>query len=170
MISKSDRREITCEICLEVVGSSPAGAVARLVSRSVPVASDPPPSAPGVCRADDGGFCTIRSILPACRRRVAPLLLQFPPFAGALDMGQAQPCTSHSASPPVWCGDVEVQGGEVAVQGGEVAVRGSVAPKVQTTSATNVDNAVSWVRWSAMWARRRLASRGARARTAEYAQ
>ena len=72
--------------------------------------------------------------------------------------------------PPVWCGDVAVQGGEVAVRGGEVAVQGSVAPKVQTTSATNVDNAVSWVRWSAMWARRRLASRGARARTAEYAR
>ena len=66
--------------------------------------------------------------------------------------------------------EVTVQGGEVAVQGGEVAVQGSVAPKVQTTSATNVDNAVSWVRWSAMWARRRLASRGARARTAEYAR
>ena len=28
----------------------------------------------------NGGFCTIRSILPACRRRVAPLLVQFPPF------------------------------------------------------------------------------------------
>ena len=46
-ISKSDRREITCDICLEVVGSPPPGAVARLVSRSAPAASDPPPSAPG---------------------------------------------------------------------------------------------------------------------------
>ena len=32
----------------------------------------------------------------------APLMVQFPPFGGALDVGQAQPCTSHSASPPVW--------------------------------------------------------------------
>ena len=47
VVSKSDRGEITCEICLEVVGSSPAGAVARLVSRRAPVASGPPPSAPG---------------------------------------------------------------------------------------------------------------------------
>ena len=31
---------------------------------------------------DDGGFCTIRSILPACRRRVVALLVQFPPFGG----------------------------------------------------------------------------------------
>ena len=31
----------------------------------------------------NGGFCTIRSILPACRRRVAPLMLQIPPFAGS---------------------------------------------------------------------------------------
>ena len=46
-VLKSDRGEITCEICLEVVGSLPAGAVARLVSRSVPVASGPPPSVPG---------------------------------------------------------------------------------------------------------------------------
>ena len=28
------------------------------------------------------GFCTIRSLPPACRRRVAPLLVQFPPFGG----------------------------------------------------------------------------------------
>ena len=28
------------------------------------------------------GFCTIRSILPACRRRVAPLMVQFPLFGG----------------------------------------------------------------------------------------
>ena len=28
------------------------------------------------------GFCTIRSILSACRRRVAALMLQFPPRGG----------------------------------------------------------------------------------------
>ena len=37
--------------------------------------------------------------------------------------------------------------------GGEVAVRGGVAPKVQTTSAKNADNGVSWARWSALWAK-----------------
>ena len=55
---------------------------------------------------------------PACRRRVAPLLVQFPPFTG-----------------------------------GEVAVRGGVAPKVQTTSAKNADNRLSWAKWSAFWAK-----------------
>jgi len=30
----------------------------------------------------DGGFCTIRSIATACRRRVASLLMQFPPRNG----------------------------------------------------------------------------------------
>ena len=85
-------------------------------------------------RGHGWGFCSIRSLASACRRRVAPLLLQFPPFAG-----------------------------------GEDAVRGSVAPKVQTTSATNANNGVSRVRWSAMWAQRRLASREARTRTTEYA-
>ncbi len=81
-VSKSDRGEITCEICLEVVGSPPAGAVARPVSRSAPAASDPPTSAPGCMSGRRWGFCSIRSILPACRRRVVALLVQFPPFAG----------------------------------------------------------------------------------------
>ena len=66
-------------------------------------------------RGNGGGFCTIRSILPACRRRVVALLVQFPPFGG-----------------------------------GEVAVRGGVAPKVQSTSAKNADNGVSWARSSAL--------------------
>ena len=90
----------------------------------------------------DGGFCTIRSLTTACRRRVAPLMLQFPPFGG---------------------GEAEVQGGEVAVQGG-------VAPKVQTTSATNADNGVSWARWSALWAKLSRTWCVARTRTAEYAR
>ena len=64
------------------------------------------------------GFCAIRSLPTACRRRVAALMVQFPP-----------------------CG------------GGEVTVRGGVAPKVQTTSATNADNGVSWARWSTLWAK-----------------
>ena len=73
----------------------------------------------------DGGFCTIRSILSACRPRVAALMVQFPPFGGALDMGRARPCASYAAIPPFG--------------GGEAAVRGSVAPKVQTTSAKNAE-------------------------------
>ena len=69
----------------------------------------------------DGGFAP----LEALPRRVAPLMLQFPPFGG----------------------------GKVVVRGGVVAVRGGVAPKVQTTSAKNADNGVSWARWSAFWAK-----------------
>ena len=30
-----------------------------------------------------GGFCSIRSWLSACRRRVVPLMVQFPPIAGS---------------------------------------------------------------------------------------
>ena len=71
------------------------------------------------------GFCSIRSLLSACRRRVAALMLQFPPFGGALDMGRARLCASYAAIPPFG--------------GGEAAVRGSVAPKVQTTSAKNAE-------------------------------
>ena len=60
------------------------------------------------------GFCTIRSLATACRRRVAPLMLQIPPFAG-----------SEIA---VRGGEDAVRGGEDAVRGGEVTVRGGVAP------------------------------------------
>ena len=70
------------------------------------------------------GFCTIRSLPSACRRRVAPLLVQFPPFAG---------------------GEVAVRGSEATVRDSEVAVRGGVAPNVQTTSAKNADNGVLWL-------------------------
>ena len=48
-----------------------------------------------------GGFCSIRSLASACRRRIAPLLVQFPPLGGALDMGRARPRASHGAIHPV---------------------------------------------------------------------
>ena len=38
---------------------------------------------PGHTPPPNGGFCTIRRIATACRRRVAALMLQFPPFARA---------------------------------------------------------------------------------------
>ena len=82
----------------------------RLAPRSTP--KPPPPR-------HNGGFCTIRSILSACRRRVAPLMLQFPPFAGS----------------------------EIAVRGGEVAVRGGEAPTSPATAATNADNGASCPGW-----------------------
>ena len=78
----------------------------------------------------------------------APLTAQVPPFG--------------SGDVEVQVVEVAVQGGEVAVRGGEVAVRGGVAPKVPTTSAKNANNGPSRARWSAIWAQRRLASRGAR--------
>ena len=100
----------------------------HLAPRSTP--KPPPPR-------HNGGFCTTRSLLSACRRRVAPLMVQIPPFAGS----------------------------EVAVRGGEVTVRGGVAPTSPATSATNADNGVSWAKWSALWTQRRLAARVARTRT-----
>ena len=66
-------------------------------------------------------------------------MVQFPPFA--------------SGEVAVRDGSVAVRDGEVAVRGGEVALRGGVAPKVQTTSATNADNGVLWARWSTLWAK-----------------
>ena len=41
--------------------------------------------------------------------------------------------------------------------GGEAATHSGVVPKVQTTSAKNVENGVSWARWSTFWAHRCLA-------------
>ena len=46
------------------------------------------------------GFCTIRSILSACRRRVAALMLQFPPFGGGENTvrGGAAPTVQTSST------------------------------------------------------------------------
>ena len=71
-------------------------------------------------------------------------MVQFPPFGG---------------------GEVAVQDGEVTVQDGEVTVQGGEAPKPQTTSVNNIDDGALWLRWSALWAQRRLASCVARTRT-----
>ena len=122
-----------CEICL--------GQACHALRRrgqawsQCPAALTGPSGPPGKCRIFGGAFATLGSSL----RRVAPLMVQFPPFGG----------------------------GVVAVRGGEVAVWGGVAPKVQTTSATNADNGQSWARSSALAAQRRLASRVARTFTPE---
>ena len=80
---------------------------------------------------------------PACRGSIGAI----PPFGGVLDVGRARPCASHTAQ------FLPFGGGEVAVRGGEVEVQGGMVPKVQTTSAKNADNGVSWVKWSAFWAK-----------------
>ena len=41
--------------------------------------------------------------------------------------------------------------------GGEAATHSGVVPKVQTTSAKNAENGVSWARWTTFWAHRCLA-------------
>ena len=102
----------------------------------------------------DGGFCSIRSLPSACRRRVAPLMVQFPPFGGAVIGRHVTHGSSCSATPPRL-----------------MAVRarfGAAPPASQTSSVTNGDNGVSWARWSALWAQWRLAWCVARTRTAEH--
>ena len=99
------------------------------------------------------GFCSMRSLATACRRRVAPLLVQFPPFAGGKVAVRGGKVAVRGGEVAVRGGEVAVRGGEVAVRGGEVAVRGGEAPKPQTTSAKNANNGVSWAKWSAFWAK-----------------
>ena len=106
------------------------------------------------------GFCSIRSLPSACRRRVAPLVVQFPPFGGALDVGRARPCAPHDAIPPF-------AGGEAAVRGGEAAVRGGEAPASPTPAAINADNGALQLRRPASWPQRRLAACVARTFTPE---
>ena len=73
-------------------GASPPGqaTVAHRAPRSSPrleaCPCDPVPPTPSIPAVRFGlrrGFCTFRSLSSACRRRVAPLLLQFPPFGGS---------------------------------------------------------------------------------------
>ena len=52
-------------------------------------------------RGHGWGFCSIRSLASACRRRVAPLLVQFPPFGGgevAVRGGEAPASQTPSAT------------------------------------------------------------------------
>ena len=44
------------------------------------------------------GFCSIRSWLAACRRRVVPLMTPFPPFGG----GPAAPSAASARAPSRW--------------------------------------------------------------------
>ena len=124
----------------------------------------------GVCRADDGGFAPLEA---SCRRVAGVSRLYWcnsPRLVAPSTWGELNRAPLTAQFPPFAGGDVEVRGGEVTVRGGEVAVRGDVAPKVQTTSATNDNNGLSRARRSVIWAQRRLASRGARARTPEHAR
>ena len=54
------------------------------------------PPHPGL---DGGGVCSIRSLPSACRRRVAPLMVQFPPFDGDVTGRQVTHGSPYSASP-----------------------------------------------------------------------
>ena len=47
----------------------------------------------------DGGFCSIRSLPSACRRRVAPLMVQFPPFAGGEVTPRGGDAPTHTIGP-----------------------------------------------------------------------
>ena len=174
-------------------GASPSGqaTAAHRAPRSGPCLEacprDPVPPTPSIPAVHFGltwGFCTIRSLSSACRRRVAALMVQFPPFAGgvigrqaapgascsailpfggALDVGRARPCASNGAIPPF-------AGSEVAVRGGEVTVCSGEAPTSPTTSPKNADNGGLRARCPASWWQRCLASCVARTRTAEYAR
>jgi hypothetical protein len=62
----------------------------------------------------------------ACRRRVALLMVQIPPF-------------SRGEVAVVGSG-VAIQGGDVAVRGSDVAVRGGMALTSQPTSVKNAEN------------------------------
>ncbi len=115
-------------------GASPSGQATAVhrAPRSGPCLEacpcDPVPPTASIPAAYFGltrGFCTIRSLLSACRRLVAPLMVQFPPlsvgvigrrvapgssyrailqFGSALNVGRARPCASHGAIPAVWWG------------------------------------------------------------------
>ena len=110
----------------------------------------------------DGGFCSIRSLPSACRRRVAPLMVQFPRLVAMSSAGKSRTGPRAAQFPPFDGGEAAVRGSEAAPRGSEVTVRGSevaprdgAAPKSQTTSVTNADNGASWARWPALWTQRR---------------
>ena len=90
-----------------------------------------------------------------CRSHANPLLRA---LTGYFARKPAIPCLGGAAH-------ARISGLACELEGPGAHERGGVAPKVQTTSAKNADNGVSWVKWSAMQAQRHLASRVARTRT-----
>ena len=90
------------------------------------------------------GFCTTRSLLGVCRRRVGASCRAIPPVWWPGDARPAQARSLMSCNSP-------------PLGGGEAATHSGVVPKVQTTSAKNVENGVSWARWTTFWAHRCLA-------------
>ena len=74
------------------------------------------------------------------------LLVQFPRLAASSTWAELDRA-------PLTAQFLPFGGGEVAVRGGEVEVQGGMVPKVQTTSAKNADNRLSWAKWSAFWAK-----------------
>ena len=121
---------------------------------------------PGSAVPDAGaiwGFCTIRSLSSACRRRVAALMVQFPHPLLQQEDGVRRVAALLAQFPPF-------AGSEVAVRGGEVTVHGGDAPTSPATSPKNADNGGLWARCPASWWQRYLASCVARTRTAEYAR
>ena len=101
VVSKSDRGKLRAKFVWRLSGLRPRVPWLAQCLEARPCSPDPPPSAPGCISGCRWGFCTIRSLPSACRRRVAPLLVQFPPSGGALDVGRARPWASHGAIPPV---------------------------------------------------------------------
>lgn len=78
-------------------------------SHQEPECAPPPPNTTPPGHAH-GGFCSIRSPVTACRRRVAPLMLQFPPLQPPLEPRKpperttnSQPCPCFSKSQPSGC-------------------------------------------------------------------
>ena len=109
MVSKNYR----LKLCAKFVWAGPAIARRRrgqAWSQGLAVLTGPSGGAPHLWR----GFCTIRSLPSACRRRVASLLVQFPPSAGgevAVRGGEAPASQTTSAknddngvSCPGYCG------------------------------------------------------------------
>ena len=139
-------------------GASPSGqaTAAHRAPRSGPCLEacprdpvPPTPSIPAVHFRLTWGFCTIRSLSSACRRRVAALMAQFPPRLLAVSSA-GKPLLephvvqfSHLVALSTWGELVRAPlmvqfppfaGSEVAVRGGEVTVRGGEAPTSPATS------------------------------------
>ena len=94
-------------------GASPSGqaTAAHRAPRSGPCLEacprDPVPPTPSIPAVHFGltwGFCTIRSLSSACRRRVAALMAQFPPSAAPAGGRSPASRASNGAIPPVWWG------------------------------------------------------------------
>ena len=151
VVSKSDRGKLRAKFVWRLSGLRPRVPWLAQCLEARPCSPDPPPSAPGCISGCRWGFCTIRSLPSACRRRVAPLLVRFPPSAGGEATVRGGAAHAHAIGPTCEVSDPRAKcrahvRGEERRQLALGAVSHAIRLSELSTASTNVAILTTWMR------------------------